>query len=309
MVANSSKGSRQLTPAQQLWAHIFASLPPIPALKVSEWSSKHRYLSSESSSKPGKYTCFEYQREPMDAPLESDVVETIYWWAAQTGKSENLNNTVGYFMHADPSTILLVQPTIELVEAYSLERIAPMIRDTPPLRRIVREAKSRDAGNKTKFKRYPGGNLAMVGANAPAGLAGRPRRVVVQDEIDRFPDSAGTEGDPCALADKRTESFPNAIKVKTSTATVKGRSKIEKAFERSDKRKWHVRCQNPRCAHEFVMMWEHVIWEEDKPETGWIECPKCHKHHTDQERIAMVRYGVPNIRVFFENDPRFLAQF
>ena len=27
------------------------------------------------------------------------------------------------------------------------------------------------------------------------------------------------------------------------------------------------------------------------------------------ERIAMVRYNVPNIRVFYENDPRFLAQF
>jgi phenylalanyl-tRNA synthetase alpha chain len=27
------------------------------------------------------------------------------------------------------------------------------------------------------------------------------------------------------------------------------------------------------------------------------------------ERLAMLRYGVPNIRLFFENDPRFLAQF
>ena len=27
------------------------------------------------------------------------------------------------------------------------------------------------------------------------------------------------------------------------------------------------------------------------------------------ERVAMLRYGVPDIRVLFENDPRFLAQF
>jgi phenylalanyl-tRNA synthetase alpha chain len=27
------------------------------------------------------------------------------------------------------------------------------------------------------------------------------------------------------------------------------------------------------------------------------------------DRIAMLRYGVPNIRLMFENDPRFLAQF
>lgn len=27
------------------------------------------------------------------------------------------------------------------------------------------------------------------------------------------------------------------------------------------------------------------------------------------ERVAMLRYGIPNIRMFFDNDPRFLAQF
>ena len=27
------------------------------------------------------------------------------------------------------------------------------------------------------------------------------------------------------------------------------------------------------------------------------------------ERVAMLRYGIPDIRVLFENDPRFLAQF
>jgi phenylalanyl-tRNA synthetase alpha chain len=27
------------------------------------------------------------------------------------------------------------------------------------------------------------------------------------------------------------------------------------------------------------------------------------------ERVAMLRYGVPNIRLLFENDPRFLRQF
>ena len=27
------------------------------------------------------------------------------------------------------------------------------------------------------------------------------------------------------------------------------------------------------------------------------------------ERVAMLRYGIPDIRLLFENDPRFLAQF
>jgi phenylalanyl-tRNA synthetase alpha chain len=27
------------------------------------------------------------------------------------------------------------------------------------------------------------------------------------------------------------------------------------------------------------------------------------------ERVAMVRYGIPDLRLLFENDPRFLGQF
>lgn len=283
MVANKTTNR-----AQQLWAAVFEGIKPIPSLKVTEWANKHRFLSPESSSEPGKFVPFPYQLEPLDAILDAKTSEVILWWASQTSKSETLNTIVGYYMHADPSPILLVQPTIELAEAWSLERIAPMIRDSPALRRIVRAAKSRDGGNRTLFKQFPGGNLAMVGANAPSGLAGRPRRVVIQDEIDRFPASAGTEGDPCALADMRTTSFPNAVKVKASTGTIKGRSKIEKAYEQTDQRKWHVTC---KCAHEFVFMWEHVHWEDGKEEDAWMACPKCVAKINDKERVAMVRAG------------------
>lgn len=278
---------------QKLWQAIFAAIPPMPSLLVSEWAEKHRFLSAESSSEPGKFKCerIPYQREAMDAPLDESVEETVLWWAAQTGKSETMNNVTGFFMHGDPASILMVQPTIDLVEAYSMERIAPMIRDTPALRKIVRDPRSRSAGNTTKFKKYPGGNLAMVGANAPGGLAGRPRRVILQDEIDRFPASAGTEGDPCALADKRAETFPDAIRVKTSTATIKGKSKIEARYEQSDKRQWFVKC--PKCRHEFVLLWEHVQWPDGKPEEAYLQCPdtECKAKLNDADRIAMVRGG------------------
>ena len=42
----------------------------------------------------------------------------------------------------------------------------------------------------------------MAGANRASSLASRPIRIVFLDEVDRFPTSAGTEGDPVALARK-----------------------------------------------------------------------------------------------------------
>lgn len=278
-----------MTSRDRLAAAILGGIKPLPTIHPAQWSNERRHLPADAAAQSGRFECFPYQAEPLDAPLDEDVIETILWWASQTGKSEIINNLAGYFMEEDPSPQLLVQPTVELYEAYSKERIAPMIRDTPCLRKLVRDPRTRDSGNTVGFKRYPGGSLAMTGANAPAGLAGRPRRVVLLDEVDRFPASAGAEGDPCALADKRTEAFPNAVKVKTSTGTVKGLSKIEKLYEKSDKRKWHVCCRN--CRHEFVMMWEHIEWDEGAPETARLVCPQCKFHLNDADRIAMVRAG------------------
>ncbi len=281
-----------MTPARDLWGSIFDAIPTIPSLKISEWADKYRVLSPESSSEPGRFSCdrIPMQREPMDSACDPEVSETVLWWAAQTaGKSEVLNNIVGFYMHADPSPQLMVQPTVDLAEEYSKDRIAGMIRDSGALRKIVRDPRSRDSGNTTLSKRYPGGSFVLVGANAPSGLAGRPRRVILKDEVDRYPLSAGTEGDPCALADKRAETFPNAVKVSTSTATIKGLSKIENLYEQSDQRKWFVR--HGECEHEFVLMWTHVKWEDGKPETAWMECPHCRGRLTDGDRVAMVRGG------------------
>lgn len=266
--------------------NIFAALRPRPKVKVSKWARENIVLSGESSHAVGAFEPFPYQDDAMDDANDPDVIESVLSWAGQLGKSTVVNATAGFFAECDPSPSLMVQPTVELAGAYSKDRIAPMFRDSPALARVLKDPRTRDSGNTILSKSYPGGSLVLVGANAPAGLAGRPRRVVLQDEIDRFPASAGTEGDPCALADKRAESFPNAVKLKTSTPTTKGVSKIEARLEQSDFQKWHCGC--PRCQHEQVWMWSHVQWPEGKPEEAWLECEGCKAHLTDAERIASI---------------------
>jgi phage terminase large subunit GpA-like protein len=281
----------------RLWQGLVAGFPPIPALKVSEWAAQYRVLPREGSQRAGKWVSLPFQIEPMDDFTNPDVSEVILQWGAQTGgKTELLLNGIGFFAHADPSPQLMVQPTIEAAEFFSKERLAPTIRDTEALKGIFKDPRSRDSNNTLTSKAYPGGNIALIGANAPSGLAGRPRRVIWQDEIDRYPDSAGSEGDPSSLADKRAESYSNAVKVKTSTPTLKGFSKIEARMATSDYRKWHVCC--PKCGHEQVLMWRQIIFtfkEEDKevkdPSRAYLECEGCKAHLTDKDRVAMVKGG------------------
>jgi phage terminase large subunit GpA-like protein len=192
-------------------------------------------------------------------------------WASQvTGKTETLNNIIGHKIDVDPCPMLMVQYSIEMGETWSKDRLAPMLRDTPRLRNKVREARVRDSGNTIMHKRFPGGHLTVAGANSAASLASRPVRVVICDEVDRYPASAGTEGDPVMLAEKRTESFPDATIILVSTPGTEGTSRIEKAYNTSDKRMWFCPC--PKCGVFQTLKWGQVKWENADPTTATYIC-------------------------------------
>lgn len=253
-------------------------------------------LPSESAAEPGRWRTSraEYQRGMMDAVSDPECETVVVMSSAQVGKSEVLNNTLGYYADSDPGPIMLLQPTIKMGEDYSKDRIAPTVRDTPCLREKFGDPRSRDSGNTLLHKQFPGGHLTIAGAESPASLASRPIRVLLCDEVDRYPDSAGTEGDPVKLAEKRTTTFWNRKIILTSTPTVKGFSRIEAAFEETDKRFFLVPC--PCCTHEHRLMWSNVVWGKNTPAKGdpsraVFKCPSCSEYFTDTEKDQSVRHG------------------
>ena len=272
---------------------------PPPDLKVSEWSDKYARLPRESSSQPGQWNTAtaEYQRGMMDAVNDPLIERIIVLWAAQTGKSAGLLNTMGYFAHQDPSPILMLQPTLEMAESFSKDRIAPMIRDTPALTALFGDPRSRDSGNTLLHKAFPGGYIALAGANSPASLASRPIRIVLCDEVDRYPVSAGTEGDPVKLAVARTRTFWNRKIIETSTTTIKGASRIETDFLKSDQRYYFVAC--PHCDLSQRLVWGRLKWpspktdetlDEHKPDECYYICENgC--EILEKEKPAMLAAG------------------
>ena len=212
-----------------------------------------------------------------------------------THNTEILNNICGYFIDQDPSPMLVVQPTLDMGQAWSKDRLAPMLRDTPVLKGRIRDVKSRFSDNTILHKVFPGGHITVCGANSPSSLASRPVRVVLCDEVDRYPVSAGTEGDPVKLAWKRSTSFWNRKGLLCSTPTVKADpsmgsgSRIELAFEHSDKRFYHVPC--PHCRHEQVMKWPQVQWPQGEPEHAQYYCEACGVAWTEAERRAAIKKG------------------
>ena len=232
-------------------------IPP-PTLTLSQWSDEYAYIPKEAGAFPGKFrTGFaEYQRGIMDAITDPNTQTVVMQMCSQSGKSQIQMNAVGYYTHWEPSPMLFVQASLGEAEKFSKNRIAKTIRDTPVLRDIYPSPRSRDSGNTLLNKEFLGGVLILVGANAPAGLASMPIRVAFLDEVDRWEESAGTEGDPVDLIDRRLTTYWNHKKIIASTPVIKDHSRIETAELSSDQRRYFVPC--PHCGEMQTLEWSRL---------------------------------------------------
>lgn len=279
------------TTLSKLFKKTLPLVAPPPTLTCSSWADKFRFLSPESSSSPGRWSTDRapYQREILDSVSDPRVKSTVVQSSAQVGKTEIINNGVAYYIDQDPSPILILQPTLQMAEAYSKDRLAPMIRDTPVLSAKIGVNKKRDGESTILHKKFPGGHVTLAGSNSPSSLASRPIRIVFFDESDRYGESAGEEGDPVKLAQKRTTTFHNKKTVEVSTPTIKGRSRIAKSFELSDQRHYHVNC--PDCKTPQTLKWENLKWKDDDPETTAYFCEHCGVEIKESKKMPMLRAG------------------
>lgn len=257
------KRIKQRKNTRKLFQKLMKSFATPPDMTVSEWADAYRMLSPEASAEAGKWRTDRapYQKEIMDAVSDDKCWKVVIMSSAQIGKSEIILNMIGYHIDYDPAPIMYVLPTDTMAETFSKDRVSPMIRDTPSLKKKVSDVKSRSSGNTIMHKTFTGGHLTFVGANAPSNLASRPIRILLADEIDRFPLSAGAEGDPLQLAIKRTTTFWNRKIIEVSTPTIKGISKIEKEYENSTMEHLNVAC--PHCKKFQTYEWEQLKFEHE----------------------------------------------
>ena len=286
----------KLSPEWIFIAEALQTYKPPPKLTVSQWADEKRRLSPESSAEPGRWHTdrAEYQRGMMDAFNDPNVEMVTLMTSSQIGKTEIVNNIIGFYIEHDPAPMLLIMPTLEMAMAWSKDRFAPLLRDTPSLHGKVTDAKAKESGNTILHKTFPGGHITVAGANSPASLASRPVRIVLFDEVDRFPSSAGTEGDPVKLGTKRAQTFWNRKIFHNSTPTVKGASRIEALWEESDKRRFYVPC--PRCNHSQLLIWANVKWDKKNGEpdlsTVHYECENCKAKLNERDKQRMISQGV-----------------
>jgi phage terminase large subunit GpA-like protein len=193
---------------------------------------------------------------------------------------------------------MVVQPTVEDAEGFSKEEIAPMLRDCPVLTPLVRDA-AKTSAQTILHKTFPGGSLSVVGANSGRGFRRVSRRVVIFDEVDGYPPSAGAEGDQIKLGMRRAEYYWNRKIIAGSTPLVAGASRIEDMFKAGDQRRFYVPC--PSCGHRDILVFSEgrleghrghfMQWPKGEPEKAYFVCSANGCIIEDHQKRAMLEAG------------------
>lgn len=280
----------EVTPYQK---EALAYLKPPENITVSQWADKYRILDSKTSAMPGPWRTDQtpYLRGIMDEFNNHETEEIVYVKPTQVGGTECLQNMTGYIVQQDQAPTMIVYPTEELAKSISENRLEPMIKAAPSLKKRYKENES----SKLELQ-FDGMYLTLAGSNSPSSLASKAIRFLFLDEVDKYPGASKKEADPISLARERTKTFHNRKIFITSTPTLKT-GHIWKAKEESDIEKhYFVPC--PHCGEYIELKWSQVTFpnEEgmsytDRAEFANYICQECGCIITDQDKPQMLRQG------------------
>ncbi len=282
---------KKLSVTQYQYDALQLMLPP-EQITVSEWAGKYRMLDSKSSAIPGPWNndITPYLTGVIDEFNNYETSKIIFVKPTQVGGTEALQNMIGYIVMQDPAPTMIVYPTETLAKSISENRLQPMLRATPELARRF------DENSQLLELQFDGMYLTLAGSNSPSGLASKPIRFVLMDEVDKYPGTSGKEADPIKLATERTKTFHDKKIYITSTPTLKT-GHIWKEKESADIEKhYFVPC--PHCGEYIELKFSNIRFPDeegmtyaDRAEFATYICQECGCAITDADKNNMIRHG------------------
>ena len=269
-------------------------------IPVSRWAEKHRVVPADSAVPgPWRNATAAYLSGIMDASFYPSVQEIVICAPPQTGKSDCVNNCVGYALDRKPGNVLYVYPDELTARDNSKDRIGPMIADSPRMRSYLTGYEDDQASLKIRLKHM---KIYMAWANSAARLGNRPLPYVVLDEEDKYPETANKrEASPADLAKKRTRTFPHMRKIwRMSTPTVED-GPIWRALTLETDVIFYYWVKCPLCGTWQQMVFEQIKWPEggdadprqvEGRKSAWYACEKCAGKWDDPLRNQAVRGGM-----------------
>ncbi|MFZ1348266.1 MAG: terminase gpA endonuclease subunit [Tabrizicola sp.] len=276
-----------MTALSDLRREAFALLAPPERLDLAEWVESNVRLPSTVAATAGKMRLFPYQRD-IARSMGDPCVERVTWLkSARVGATQLAVAALGHYALNDPALTLVVMPSENDCRMLMTAIIEPTFDASPALRQALqKDIAKRD---NMLFRQFPGGSLTLVSGASPKNLRARTARVLILDEVDALEVSAGEEGDPVALAIRRTMTFADRKIIMISTPVDESTSRIARAYAEGDQRVYEICC--PACGDWHQITWASIEWPEGEPEKAHHVCPACGGVVEEQEKAELVAGG------------------
>jgi phage terminase large subunit GpA-like protein len=282
---------------------IFRKRRKIP---VSRWTEQHRVVTM--SVLPGRWdnSVTPYLAGIMDASFFPSVREIDICAAPQTGKSEAVNNCIGYAVDRAPGPAIMVYPDEKLSDENSEDRIQAMITSSRRLRSYMTGIADDLSKKRINLRHMP---IYFGWARSASTLSNKPCRYAVNDEVDKYPETSGKrETGPIQLTKGRLTTYLGQEKHWIISSPSIEAGPIWRAFLTAQVRfEYRVIC--PACGTLQLMEFGQIKWahktepdadgkcHSEDPGTieaenlAWYECPHCLKEWRDYDRDLAVRRG------------------
>lgn len=241
-----------------------------------EWAERNVILKDTGRF---RYEVTPYFREPTRAA--SDLIHTcrvILKTPAQCGKTSLLLNVLGWVAAYDPANALLILDSLKTGQRLSKNRLKPFLRDTCHIAAF--QASHKDKSKETtNLSLGTGANLIIGSASSASDLCSTPVKYLFADELDRWTDELGDEGDPLLLAFKRQVRFMG-MAVLTSTPT-KPDGRINAHYLLGTQETWCAICE---CGCYMRVSYDDINWDNDTPTYA---CPECGQIYSESDIITL----------------------
>jgi phage terminase large subunit GpA-like protein len=268
-------------------ARALDALRPPLRLPLSEWIETTLRLPEGVTALPGRVRLWPFQREIANAIGDPAIERVTLVKPVRVGFTTLLSGALASFVANEPAPILAMLPTEADCRDYMVSDLEPIFDATPALRGLLSEEADESGRNTLLSRRFPGGSLKIVAAKSPRNLRRHNARVLLIDEADAM--EAGQEGSPITLGERRTLSFANRKIVLGSTPVTEETSNVLRAYKQSDMRVFRVPC--PSCGERTEILWKHIEWQPDRPDTAAFRCPICEGLIAEKHKPAMVAAG------------------
>lgn len=276
-----------LEAVKQTRRNALRALIPPPKLSLPDWIESTVHLPSTVSALPGKVKLWPYQRGIAEAISDPEIERVSVVKSVRVGYSMLLTSTLANYVANEPAPILALLPTESDARDFVVSDLEPTFEATPELRGLLSGELDESGRSTLLSRRFPGGSLKVVAAKSPRNLRRHTARILLIDEADAMESSA--EGNPLTLAERRTLSFANRKIILGSTPIHDETSHVLRAYAASDCRVFECPC--PECGGLTEIMWQHIEWEPDKPDTAAFRCPHCNELIVERHKAEMVAKG------------------